>query len=437
MTLEQLLASLDTPTGMEKVASIKDDGVKPALSDEITAVLTKSASEDMTKQAFAEGEKAAKELLSQLQGNPMNKQAQLAGKDLANSILTKLAEELGQGTPAAATSPPVNQIQAENAQMEAESAAKILPTPEGNVNQILEQIVQRAQAEGAGVDNIATEHGATGIPEETDDEVEKAAAVTTLVGSGYDFDTAINLVKQAAFAIAQEEDAIEKSAAINNLMAQGYDFDAAVNYVQAVESEWTKQAAMENLMSQGYDFDTAVELVKEAGAKELWEGANRGGKVVSDSIRGAVGGVRDHSLGLYNAAKNGMGGQYLLSAGEAGVDAVKGQAAMAGGKIKAGYAATVREGKDFKDTIKTLATNKMDGNDLGKGGRGRTAAYLAKNNIARGLAGAGVVGGGAAGYAAYRSHEKKSALEALLSNGIDFDSAVNMVKQAEYDVYGA
>lgn len=516
MTLDELLASLDTP--MEKAAStstsVRAQAVKPVLSAEIESVLTKSASEDLTKQAFAEGEKAAQQLLGQL---TMNKQASLAGKDLAQSILEKLAEELAA---------PTNQIQANTAAMDAQGAAAVQLTPGngGSVNQILEAIVGDAQAHGATADNLV-ESNTGAFVERTDpnvegggeeDEVEKAAAVQVLVQNGYDFNTAIDLVKQAEFDLAADEDNFQKQAAVNELMADGYDFDSAVQLVSQVQDQWTKQAALGELMAQGASFDEAVELVKEAGEAGKADMFARAGTAIKDAATGAkeatgreymrlkqnVGNLKRgkyingdeigenakewHNKGRWAAGKAVAGNR--LVQGVAGVTALGGagyaakkhyektaafgdlieqgydfdtaveliKEAGVGESIKAGYntakghvsgaldkarafgarasAATKNEARILKESLKRLATNKNDDGSAALGGRVGTLKYLAKNRIVQGTAAAAALGG--AGYAAKKHYEKKAAFEALVDAGYDFDDAVNLVKQAEYEVYG-
>jgi hypothetical protein len=64
------------------------------------------------------------------------------------------------------------------------------------------------------------------------DEHEKAAAVSQLVAEGIDFDSAVNMVKEAAEEIEREEVSQVKQAALAHLIDNGMDFDQAVNLVK-------------------------------------------------------------------------------------------------------------------------------------------------------------------------------------------------------------
>jgi hypothetical protein len=148
--------------------------------------------------------------------------------------------------------------------------------------------------------------------------------------------------------------------------------------IQNQVKEHNKQAALEDLMAQGVDFDSAVEFVKEAAETLALE--DKSGTLSNKMAR----------------AKNATGTAYSNLKRDASAFKQGGQ--FAGGSIRA------------------------------------AAKSMAKNPLVYGTTAALAAGG--AGLAAYKHHQKKAALEALVEAGIDFDSAVDMVKQAEYDVYG-
>ena len=343
LSLESLLAGLEKTAGVEPAAT---SVTKPSVSEELSGILEKKASEDVTAAALAAGEALAKELLVKLAAeNEIQKnndsivafdnskvlpnetagtidsplvatvqhalargaksddvvdaiedgqlkaaQTNSENNEMAKSIMQKIAQVVGEATtsPAAAVNTAAavapNMIQSGNEVMTAQDDAKVLPLPgaEGTLNSILEAIVARAESQGAVSANLVdgdkpassaeTHDGDTSasVAQEAD-EVEKAAAVSALVGQGCDFASAVELVKQAEEALAVEADQQEKIAAINVLVGAGYDFDSAVAMVKQAEAdllgvdrEQEKRAALETLIEAGVDFDQAVSMVKQA-----------------------------------------------------------------------------------------------------------------------------------------------------------------------------
>ena len=466
LNLNDLLADLEKTAGIEKAASV---AVKPNITAELSSILEKKASTDLASSAFAAGEALAKELLTKLAAEGLDQvtttpavaenlgnavspnliqvnNAETTAKDdtkvianpgtggsldnilegivenavqegaqsddlvdqvedkkeqtkvaqiktenlqMAQSIMEKIAQIVGEPTttPAAeinlgnAVSP--NLIQQGNAVITAQDDAKVLPLPgaEGTLNSILEAVVARAEEQGAASYNLvdgdkpasATERpeddrGEASIIQQADN-VEKVAAVEALVQAGCDFDSAVEMVKQAEIDLANEADHQEKLAAVSALCEAGYDFDSAVALVKQAEvalanegTEIEKIAAVQDLMGQGASFEEAVALVKEAG------------KV---------------------------------------------------GEI----------GKKLKDVAENVYTHAyVKGDDAAKavvkGARKVTAGHVVAGSV-------GAAGGAIAGrISAKKAHEKKAAFNALLEAGVEFDQAIAMVKQAEYDVYG-
>lgn len=465
LNLNSLLADLEKDSGITKQASVTETA-KPAVSAELASVLEKKASEDLTAKAFSEGEA------------------------LAKALLEKMAE---------------NNIIADNNAMVADDNTKVLPNPQGTVEDVLEGVVANAKATGASTDNRVDGEGpfannvdpAGDLPPETQKQAADASAqpkeedtmnkvasdselakfimekiaqefssVVTTPAAGVNTaataapnkiirdntvmtaqddakvddaavqpggDGTINALFQSIVAKAVAEggnsdnlvlnggsvdpradqvhqnggpgpasEGQEKAAAVSALVAEGMDFDMAVDLVKQAEEEilsesWEqeKQACLSLLMEEGVDFDTAVTLVKQAEEDMAKE------------------------------------------AKESGTDlrAARAQRVSDGRKIQAGKAA-------FKDGMQSAATKasvgasnvafgakNLDGKIFKKG-----VGQLASNKLVRYGAGATALAAGAAALA--RSHEKKACIDALVAEGIDFDTAVELTKQASVEIYG-
>lgn len=385
LNLEFLLSELDCSAGLEKSASATNTAPIVDPSKELKDILEKRASVDLVKQAQEAGAKVAKELLAKMasdanlaiaenavsvaqadqsitptsQGtaeqvlqDTVAKQVQRGAQSedrvdpildkQANQItetesdmtsqflqnLEKLAEAVGAPDVAnVSTGATPNLVQAATQAQVAFDDAKVNPTPgtEGNVNAVIQSIVAKFQAKGAGSENLVDGQPPVEGAQVANDEIEKAAAVAYLTEAGYDFDSAVEMVKEAEF-------------------------------------NMEKEAAFESLTEAGYDFDTAVEMIKEAAAMEPDEILGRNG----ETIRGK-------------------------STKPAGL--------IGKGTTKAGW-------------------------------KGRLSR-LAKNPVARGVAGVAALGtAGAAGYKAFSGQEKKAALDELMEAGIDFDQAMDLIKEA-------
>lgn len=173
------------------------------------------------------------------------------------------------------------------------TAGQQLQPNQGNPNQVLQMTLAQALQSGAvhpdqldlnvvqpGVDEGNGQMPLTDMagnynlnaqgPAVNADNIEKVAAVATLIDNGVDFDSAVAMVKQAEESILAEQDEMMKRAAVNDLIGKGYDVETAVALVKQASDrdyeEMVKRAAVEELMSQGYDVVTAVELIKQASA---------------------------------------------------------------------------------------------------------------------------------------------------------------------------
>lgn len=234
--------------------------------------VNKAEEGEQVKEARLQGAALAKEVMSKVaalklkktetnKDTDMKKEAAAAGKALADALLTKLAEE-ESNTHAGVTADGVpNKVTVDNAQIVAEDDAKIKPMPtgdgttnQGTVNQILDGIVQDAIAQGAvsQTGNVAAQAGTASanegaaeaiatpnqVPVEdgASDEVEKAAAVAALVQDGFDFNSAVEMVKVAEQELNFERDTQIKQAALGALMDRGVSFEDAVDMVKSAVS---------------------------------------------------------------------------------------------------------------------------------------------------------------------------------------------------------
>ena len=390
---------------VEEEAEAKEDRASGKLKSAEKDLEDAKNMEDRVKEAHLQGSALAQEIMQKVasanlpkqkkETSTMNKSAHFAGKALAQSLLTKLAsagDETTEDGIFAGQMP--NKAQIDNAQMVAQHDAMIDPTPTadargdngGSVNQIFDAIIAKAMAQGAtSADQV---HG-TGMAalegviqnrvsaspgsEAADDEVEKIAAVNSLMNSGFDMFEAVDMVK------------------------------AAEQEILAEEFQQIKQAAMADLMARGVDFELAAAMVKQASVPSFLKpkGAMVGGKFVP---KGALDSAKAVGLRGYNVAS-----EYAPMIAE---DA-------------RGFGQGIRQAVHGKDAA---------GKEVGRLGALRRAAT--DSYTGRAVLGAGAVAGaGGAGYALAR--EKQAALNGLLDAGIDFDSAAQMVSETSQELYGA
>jgi hypothetical protein len=279
-TLDGLLKDLETEAGLHKVASEDtekeekkdedkaekaidkaDKDVKEA-KEEVKDAKEKNDADERVKEAAAKGADLAKEVMQKVASikldqvkpeDTMNKQAADAGKALAEALLEKLASVGDQNTMNGIGNAVPNKTQIDLAAQVAEQDAVIQNQPGtdgkgngGTINQIFDAIVADAMARGAApVDQnpapgVAKDEGA--INDQAPNQVqtggwvtagqEKAAAVSELVGQGFDFEDAVNMVKEAAAEIEREEASQIKQAALSHFIGAGFDFETAVNLVK-------------------------------------------------------------------------------------------------------------------------------------------------------------------------------------------------------------
>jgi len=333
----------------------------------------------------------------------MNKQAEAAGKALAQALLSKQA---GVGDVATYNGIPAgvvaNKVQEDNAAMKDQHDMVIQNLPGtdgrgegGTVNEIYDAIVadamsqgvkdqlvtgQTAQAEGAANARQVPAQIPVAGPEDLGENQEKLAAVIALMNEGIDFDDATSLVKAASDELEAE-------------------YDTQV-----------KQAAFNDLIDNGVDFDVAMSLVKQASKME--------------AIKGAVGKA-------YGAAH---------AYGRAGVETVKATGANVARKAGDAYGKAHAYGRAGVETVKATGANMAQ--------RGREAAtqaqtlgYMVRDHakahpVGYGVAGAAGLAAAGGGAYAYGQH-KKAAVNALIQDGVDFDTALSLVESKASQLYGA
>lgn len=217
-------------------------------SVETTPVVATSEGASL-EELLAKSASANTELSTDEELNDMNKQAQEQGKALADLLIGNLVKQ-------------ANEVVAASDQMVAEQMSQQAATArEGvTVTDTLKDLIIRGVQNGAATEELSENVGqdlaavsdaaaqaaktpttpaaapngtALGsVGEAANPEVEKAAAVSHLVGEGMDFDEAVARVKQAEEAIAAETIEMAKIAAANELITAGFSMSEAVALVE-------------------------------------------------------------------------------------------------------------------------------------------------------------------------------------------------------------
>jgi uncharacterized protein YoaH (UPF0181 family) len=265
----------------------------PAIEKSASANVAELSMDQLIKMAEDEGERAAAEMAAAEDAQLAQSQADAQDdggedeedddatptqtpKDKENNMdkqafLKKLADSL---TDTGSIQPNLQQeADAQNVAMD-DVAVKPTPGTMQGMGAMTQAIMAQAQQAAAETGSGVQVGDGDDLAEDEEDAVTKAAALDSLMGSGYSFDEAANLVKAAADAVTKSHQYSdhEKAAAVGELMAQGIDFDQAVELVKQAASDeqapqysdHEKAAAVGELMAQGIDFDQAVQLVKQA-----------------------------------------------------------------------------------------------------------------------------------------------------------------------------
>ena len=441
-----------------------------------------------------------------------------------------------------------NQINEDQAAIAATQAAQTQPTPDGSIDDVLRALAAQAE-QGGGVDedpdleallarvaaNLSPNPAAPGqgkllATESSPSDVEKVAALAELLDQGVDYDTAAEIVKEAAVPEGFRDMAGNATVADNfkamgnmahgtgvvmkELLTKAYKAGAAHG---ASAAKWAgshkgaiaatvgagaagagavhlynkhrdqeKKAALDSLLEAGMDFDTASEVVKEAAVEDSFraQAANAG---VKDSFK-AMGNMA-HGTGVvakellakaYRAGKSGAGKAVGFAGKHKGALAAAGAAGVAGAgamhlyrkhkdqEKKAAFDSLIDAGVDFdtaselakeaavEDSFRAQAANagvkdsfKAMGNmahgtgvvakellakayRAGKSGAGKAVGFAGKHKGALAAAGAaGVAGAGAMHLLNKRKdQEKKASFDSLIDAGVDFDTASEIVADA-------
>lgn len=387
-TLDTLLNGLDIPGfgGVEKAASVAEstpqvDGVAKALEDH----LNKQANEETPEMSAQKGRNIAAGVLALVK----------------KAMDAEVAAEAGP-----------NNVIAETDAMAASSTAGQQAIPkDGTITQTLQAMLQTGLASGAvGPDQLYLNSIAAGQDEgnspigltssdgrqinaipaggSMSEQVEKTAALVHLVDNGIDFDTAVNLIKQAEYQIYAEEDQQIKVAAVNELMSRGYDIEDAVALVKQADragsvpgvrtrpmkEEKAKQKQLANAIArnrEGQAYKNGVALADRAEADALLSAKRREASAADSAANSLTSNFEWHPSKAYNNARL--------------------EAALAGN---------------------TMGKVKAFGRHLGP-------------QAALGLGAAGLVGGGI--YAA--THDKKaSAIEGLVLAGYSVEQALQLLE---------
>lgn len=385
LTLESLLAGLQSQeqAAIEKTASVEKAKDSSPVTERLAKAFTKTASETQTT------------------GDPSPMKNTDIGNAIAKQILTKLAEE------------GVNAVQTQTSAMVAQQDLSSAPTPvAGNVTEVAKALLARGAANG-GVRDGALEENAVGAADQTqvqlplmtsdgsmideipsdlseeayEDQVEKVAAVATLIDAGVDFDDAVLLVKQAEEALAKEEIEQIKLASINSLMSEGVDVTSAVLATEQAIELMSKEAA-------------------EVTNSEAWRATGRQvGRGYAETLAGGIGGGAV-GAGLGALAALASRGKIHMAQGATTGGLVGGLAGQYAGAIHGPY-------KSLKNTME-----KERGGAVSTGEAVKAEARKQGRGLAEGLA--GMAGGGAAGAGL-------GALAALASRGMITPSQGAMV----------
>lgn len=262
-SLDALLASFVDEPEVEKVASEKET-TQPSTEPVQTAA--KELEDLLTKQAD--------------EVNTDMSNVEQKGRAIADAVLGMVKQAIEGG----------NNVVVETAVQAAQSSAGQAETPRqgATITQTLKGLVANGLGNGAvrqdamdeNVDKGGDEASVGGAPAASNDEVEKAAAVSTLVQSGIDFDQAVDMVKVAAEQLEAEEGEQIKQAAVAALVNEGMDIESAVVLVkQAMELD---PEAVKNLSNGDTQTEPATPHEKVAAAIEALVGA---GYTVAEALQ--------------------------------------------------------------------------------------------------------------------------------------------------------
>jgi hypothetical protein len=276
-----------------------------------------------------------------------------------------------------------NKTQVDLAQQRAEHDNSFQATPGtdgagngGTINQIFDAIVadamgstnakdeqetgNTAHAEGAIARQAPAQVQVNGPAAIGGEDQEKAAAVSALVESGYDFEESVNLVKAASDELDFEHDQHIKQAALNELIDSGVDYDYAVEMVkEASVGGMATRLGRKAGVAAGRGRQAASNAVLNArtypnGVKGM---ASDAGKRLAADAKDVPGQVRGLATAPRMAAQ-GLGRNTAVRTA-AGAAVVGGGAYALGREKKAAVDGLIEAGVDF-DTAVDLVNAKAD-----------------------------------------------------------------------------
>lgn len=335
LTLDQLLA------GSGLAGNSTEPMVKQASQSQAPKVTSQVASdleEHLTKQAN--------------EVSPTMSPSQ-KGHAMANQVmqLIKQAVDLGEMNAAGAAG---NNVINETTSIAGMSTAGQQMQPlNGNPNQVLQATLAQALASGAvhpdqldlnvlhqGMDegngqmpiqDMAGNYDMNAVPSaQAQDNIEKVAAVATLIDNGINFEDAVIMVKQAEESILADEHEIIKRAAVNEMCQAGYSIEDAVYLVkQATAAEAAGKAG--NFFKEGLNqlrHPTQAHAAGKAGmaarGENVMTNAMAEGPLNQEAFYKALMDQQAASTGLRGAAGYAQGIAPGLAVGGLGVAGVGG-----------------------------------------------------------------------------------------------------------------
>ena len=409
LTLDQLLA------GSGLAGNSTEPMVKQASQSQAPKVTSKVAAdleEHLTKQA--------NEVSPTM--SPSQKGQAMAAQVMQ---LIKQAVDLGEMNAAGAAG---NNVTNETTSIAGMSTAGQQMQPlNGNPNQVLQATLAQALNSGAvhpdqldlnvlhqGVDegngqmpiqDMAGQYDMNAVPSaQAQDNIEKVAAVATLIDNGINFEDAVIMVKQAEQSILADEAEMVKRAAVNEMCAAGYSIEDAVY-----------------LVKQASPIDTA----KNAGAMVGGIAKSVGGNVANAG--------REAGASIANAGREAggfiqRGANQLMNPRES-LNAFKAERA----RLMAGQEAVAAQEAFNPNFFQRLqgqqAREAVAGRDAVEGLSGLQASLQAARPYAAGAAvgAAGLGTVGAAGYGINRAMSKEATVHAALAQGYTLEQALYML----------
>lgn len=272
---------------IEKQASEAEVVTTPSVADELRSVLLTKSASVANQEAGELGRLLAQRLMEKVASENNEVTEAVKGDNLSEltahveATLQKEASEVGEQPNVANANNAANAAEQQSVNATAEQSGG---TVEAQTAESIQKGLNTPSATATSEDLVRK------VEDQAEDaNMQKAAAVDTLVGQGHSFFDAVGLV-----AMADSE--LQKEAAFAELTAEGYSFDEATDMIKAASEalfdsgseEITKEAAMSDLMAQGVPFDEAVNMVKEAGLGNIG-GALRGAAAkVGSAAKGAA-----------------------------------------------------------------------------------------------------------------------------------------------------